>query len=41
MSTPSSCDDRVPDISLAKRLIGFTPAYNLQGILDAVIEYYR
>ncbi len=32
---------RVPDISLAKRLIGFTPAYNLQGILEAVIEYYR
>lgn len=32
---------RVPDISLAKRLIGFAPAYNLQGILDAVIEFYR
>ena len=32
---------RVPDISLAKCLIGFAPVYNLQGILDAVIEYYR
>jgi UDP-glucose 4-epimerase len=32
---------RVPDVSLAKSLIDFEPSYNLDAILESVIEYYR
>jgi nucleoside-diphosphate-sugar epimerase len=31
---------RVPDISLANKLIGFRPELNLDAILKSVIEYY-
>jgi len=31
---------RVPDITLAARLIGFRPEQNLDSILDSVISYY-
>jgi len=32
---------RVPDITRAKNLIGFTPTLNLEKILRDVIEFYR
>lgn len=32
---------RVPDISKAKRFIGFSPTYRLDDILTNVIDYYR
>jgi len=32
---------RAPDISKLNRLIGFQPAYDLDQILESVIEYYR
>ena len=32
---------RVPDVSLAKSLIDFEPSYNLDAILQSVIEYYE
>jgi len=32
---------RVPDISLAKKLIGFQPKHDLEGVLRSVIDYYK
>ncbi len=32
---------RVPDIDKVKKFIGFRPTFNLEGILEDVIEYYR
>ncbi|HEX8681596.1 MAG TPA: GDP-mannose 4,6-dehydratase [Ardenticatenaceae bacterium] len=32
---------RIPDLSKAKRVVGFEPTVNLDGIIDKVIEYYR
>ena len=32
---------RVPDISKAKRFVGFAPTMNLKNVLESVIEYYR
>ncbi len=32
---------RVPDISKAKRFVGFTPTMNLSDILESVIAYYK
>jgi UDP-glucose 4-epimerase len=32
---------RVPDTSLAKKLIGFEPKYSLDEILKSVIEFYQ
>jgi len=32
---------RIPDITKAKNLIGFTPTVNLEGILRDVIEFYQ
>lgn len=32
---------RVPDISKAKRFVGFAPTYRLNDILMSVIDYYR
>ena len=32
---------RIPDITKAKNLIGFTPTINLGGILEDVIKFYQ
>jgi UDP-glucose 4-epimerase len=32
---------RVPDISLAKELVGFTPTYSIDQIIQSVIDYYK
>ena len=32
---------RVPDIGKIRRLIGFSPEYDLDATLDKVIRYYR
>lgn len=32
---------RVPDISLAKKLVGFTPTYSIDQIIQSVIDYYK
>lgn len=32
---------RVPDTSKIRKLIGFKPSMNIEGIVDSVIEYYK
>ena len=32
---------RVPDTSLAKELVGFTPTYSIDQIVQSVIDYYK